>query len=189
MQLTLQIVLPMAVIWALSEWGIFFATYSARQSRQHDRKTLALIIGSTSLAAGFALLFWWLGWGRFPVSHAFVPFIGLSLMIVGLALRWSAILTLKRFFTINVAVLENHQLITHGPYRFIRHPSYTGTLLCLLGIGLALENVLSLLLIFGIPLVALLHRIRVEERVLTDVFQDDYQAYCKRTARLLPRVF
>lgn len=189
MQLTLQIVLPMAVLWSLSEWGIFFATYSARQSRQHDRKTLAFMISSTGLAAGLALLFWWLGWGRFPASHAAVPFIGLGLMIAGLALRWSAILTLKRFFTINVAVLENHQLITHGPYRFIRHPSYTGTLLCLLGIGLALENALSLLLIFGIPLVALLNRIRVEERVLSDAFQEDYADYSRRTARLLPRVF
>lgn len=184
-----QIVLPMSAVWMASEWGIFFATFSSRQARQHDRHSLAFVISGTGLASVLALFLWWQGIGRFPVSYAAVPWIGIALMILGLGLRWSAILTLKRFFTINVAVTGDHQLITHGPYRIVRHPSYTGTLMCLLGIGLALENVLSLLLLLGVPLATLIFRIKVEEAVLNKLFGRDYEAYSARTSRLVPGVF
>lgn len=189
MTLSNSVILTLSALWVVSEFGIYFSTFSARQAKQHDRHTLNLMIAGSFLASMIALFCWWKGIGRFPFSHPLVPLAGVAVMLGGLALRWWAILTLKRFFTINVAVVEDHQLITHGPYRFMRHPSYTGTLTCLLGIGLAFENVISLLFLFGIPFIGLLFRIKVEEAVLEKVFGTDYAAYCQRTSRLIPGVF
>lgn len=183
------VVLTLSALWLASEFGIYVSTFSARQAKQHDRQSLNLMIGGTFLSSAIALFSWWHGFGRFPVTHPLLPIAGVMLMFMGLALRWSAILTLRRFFTINVAVAQDHQLITHGPYRFMRHPSYTGTMICLLGIGLSFENWICLLLLVGVPLTALLFRIKVEEAVLTQVFGTDYEAYCRRTSRLLPGVY
>ena len=58
---------------------------------------------------------------------------GVVLFVAGLLLRWWAIIVLGRFFTVDVSIAEGHELIESGPYRFIRHPSYTGALLAFLG--------------------------------------------------------
>lgn len=65
---------------------------------------------------------------------------GLVFFIIGIALRWYPIVKLGRFFTVNVAIAKDHQLVESGPYRFVRHPSYTGALLAFLGFGLSLGN-------------------------------------------------
>lgn len=186
---TAQIALSLSGLWMLAEVGLYAVTYSRDQARRHDRRTLALMIALTGAATLVALVAWARGWGRFPSSLGVLPLAGLASMGAGLTLRWASILTLRRFFTINVAVLPGHRLVTHGPYRYLRHPSYTGTLTCLFGIGLALENLIALLILVGAPLVALLMRIRVEESVLRGTFGPDYDRYCQRTARLLPGVF
>lgn len=183
------LVLPMSALWVAAELVLYTRTYSARQARRHDRRTLATMIAATTVASVLALGFWQLGWGRFPVSHPSVPLLGAGLLFAGLGLRVAAIGTLKRFFTINVALVPDHRLVTHGLYRYVRHPGYAGTMACLLGIGLALENAIALPLLVGVPFMALLMRIQVEEAVLLEAFGDDYAAYCRRTARLLPGVF
>ena len=64
--------------------------------------------------------------------------------VVGIAIRWYAIVYLGRFFTVNVAIAADHRLIDSGPYRFVRHPSYIGALMAFLGLGLTLGNWVSL---------------------------------------------
>jgi len=106
----------------------------------------------------------------------------------GLALRWSAILTLGRFFTADVAIHQDHRVVDAGPYRYIRHPSYTGLLLAFLGLGVFFDNWLSVgVLIVPITL-AILHRIRLEESVLCATLGAPYYAYRARTKRLIPHV-
>ena len=189
MDLAKVVVLPLSALWALSEFGIFWATFSARQTKQHDRHSLALVIGVTTVAVAIALTLWWKGIGRIESSHPAIPLLGIAFVVAGLALRWTAILTLKRFFTINVAIVEGHQLITSRPYRFLRHPSYTGSLASLLGIAIALQNWWCLLVLVGVPLAAFLFRIRVEEAVLSNAFGTSYEDYCRRTSRLIPGVY
>ncbi len=74
--------------------------------------------------------------------------VGLLLICLGLALRWISILQLKKYFTVTVTISEDHQLIREGLYKYIRHPSYTGSLLSFFGLGIAFNNWLSLLIIF-----------------------------------------
>ncbi len=104
-------------------------------------------------------------------------------------LRWYAIFHLGRLFTPKVAIAADHRLIVTGPYRRLRHPSYTGALFVFFGIGLCLGNWISMLIII-IPLLAVYGlRIQEEENALLAAFGDEYRAYQKRTARILPFIF
>ncbi|MDR2984965.1 MAG: isoprenylcysteine carboxylmethyltransferase family protein [Nocardiopsaceae bacterium] len=115
--------------------------------------------------------------------------VGEIVAISGIALRVWSILTLDRFFTFVVGIAEDHRLVQHGPYRVLRHPGYAGALLTLAGCGIAMGNWLSLLLIIVGPAVALGVRIGVEEASLAAALGTEYQAYTRRTARLIPRVW
>jgi protein-S-isoprenylcysteine O-methyltransferase Ste14 len=106
-----------------------------------------------------------------------------------LALRWTAILTLGRFFTPNVAVQAGQRIIRTGVYRYVRHPAYSGLLLAFLGVGAAFDNWLSLSVIFIPVVAALLYRIRVEESVLAELLGREYTDYCQATKRLLPGIY
>ncbi len=114
---------------------------------------------------------------------------GLFLFGLGIMLRWWAISHLGRFFTIDVAIATDHQLIDTGPFRFVRHPSYSGALLAFIGFGLILGNWASLIALILPVFLVFLYRIRVEERVLTDAFGDEYRAYSARTSKLVPGLF
>ena len=93
------------------------------------------------------------------------------------------------FFTTTVAVAAEQTVIEAGPYRLVRHPSYTGFLITLLGFGLSLtNNWLSVLVIMGGALLGFSYRIYVEERVLQEHLGQRYQEYMRRTKRLIPFV-
>jgi protein-S-isoprenylcysteine O-methyltransferase Ste14 len=110
------------------------------------------------------------------------------LMYAGIALRLYAMIVLGAFFTTTVAVAPEQPVIDSGPYRRIRHPSYTGFLLILLGFGLSLMNWLSLLVIMGCALIGFGYRIRVEEDALQEQLGQRYREYMRRTKRLIPFV-
>jgi protein-S-isoprenylcysteine O-methyltransferase Ste14 len=114
---------------------------------------------------------------------------GLLVMAAGLALRAWSIVTLGRFFTYAVGVQEGHRVVEDGPYRVLRHPSYTGLLMAFAGAGLALDNWLALAAIVLLPLAAVLVRIRVEEAALARRLGDAYRSYSARTRRLVPGVW
>lgn len=115
--------------------------------------------------------------------------VGIVIFAIGIVLRWYSIIHLGRFFTVNVAIAADHQLIDTGPYRFVRHPSYTGALLAFVGFGLVMRNWASLLAI-SLPIgLAFLYRITVEEQALTQALGDRYRAYIQRTKRLIPFVY
>lgn len=105
--------------------------------------------------------------------------LGLLLMATGMGLRFRAIQVLAQFFTVDVGIREDHTLIHHAPYRWLRHPSYTGALMTFLGFALALGNIWSLLALMLPVTAAFLCRIRIEERVLAEAFPDQYPDYAR----------
>jgi protein-S-isoprenylcysteine O-methyltransferase len=115
--------------------------------------------------------------------------VGLLVFVAGLALRWYAIIYLGRFFTVNVAIAADHRVIDSGPYRYLRHPSYTGALAAFLGLGLCLANWLSLACAIIPVSAAFWWRIRVEEAALVNGLGDNYRDYMRRTRRLIPGIF
>jgi protein-S-isoprenylcysteine O-methyltransferase Ste14 len=111
---------------------------------------------------------------------------GLLVMWAGLGLRFWAVRVLGSSFRTTVEVDEGQAVVDRGPYRWIRHPSYTGMLLIVTGLGLAYGNWLSLALLLVLTVVRLLPRIAVEERVLTSTLGRPYAEYRAHTKRLVP---
>jgi len=116
-------------------------------------------------------------------------YLGLALMLTGLGLRAYAIRQLGRYFTPEVAILPGQHVVDKGLYRYLRHPSYTGTFITILGYGLALTNGLSLAILLVLPGLAYAFRMRVEEAALREAFGDEYRDYMRRTKRLIPFIF
>jgi protein-S-isoprenylcysteine O-methyltransferase Ste14 len=116
-------------------------------------------------------------------------FAGIFLMILGTAFRWYCVRVLGKYFTFDVATHNGQVLIEVGPYRYIRHPSYSGALMTLLGFGLALGNWAGLAAVLSCMGLAYGYRIPVEEAALTAALGDTYKQYQKRTWRLIPLVF
>ena len=115
--------------------------------------------------------------------------LGICLMLVGIVIRVSAVLTLRKAFTLNVQVTSRQKLITSGLYRKIRHPAYTGSILSLLGIALALRNLISVGIVLVCCLVCYQIRIAVEEVALEIRFKEEYILYKHNTYKLFPYIF
>jgi protein-S-isoprenylcysteine O-methyltransferase Ste14 len=114
---------------------------------------------------------------------------GLVVMWVGLALRVWAIATLGRAFRTTVEVDAGQAVVATGPYRRLRHPSYSGLLLIAIGFGAGSGSWLGLVVCALLPVPALLWRIHVEEAELAAVIGERYRAYQRQTKRLIPGVW
>jgi protein-S-isoprenylcysteine O-methyltransferase len=115
--------------------------------------------------------------------------LALVLLVSGLAVRWVAVLSLGRFFTVDVALHEQHALVDTGVYRYVRHPSYTGLLVAFAGLGVFFGNWVGLSAVTLPVAAAVLVRIRTEEAALLEGLGVSYAAYCAKTKRLLPCVY
>ena len=115
--------------------------------------------------------------------------LGIAIVVAGVALRAFAIVTLGRFFRRTVTIEPGQRLVRAGPYRVVRHPSYAGLVLAVGGLGLAFGSWFGAAVALLCMLLALLPRIRVEERALRQAFGAEYDDYARSTARLVPRVW
>jgi protein-S-isoprenylcysteine O-methyltransferase Ste14 len=169
-------------------WRARMRTWSASAGGRLREWTFFLIVVAIAAAVIGALSLvrlsqFTIGGGRLTLV------IGEALAVAGIALRVWAILTLDRFFTFVVGISADHRVVQRGPYRLLRHPGYAGALLTLLGIGIAVRNWLSLLVIVAVPALALAIRITAEEAALAGALGAEYRAYADRTARLIPRIW
>jgi len=112
---------------------------------------------------------------------------GVALVAAGLALRVWSIRTLGRYFTATVGLQQGQTVVTRGPYRFVRHPSYTGALLAVLGVVLALGSPIAIAVVVLLVVPAYLFRIWVEEQALSASLGAEYRAWKVRTPAFLPR--
>jgi len=113
--------------------------------------------------------------------------LGLFLMVAGMALRWYSIQVLGTSFTCEVSTRPGQEVIQTGPYRWIRHPSYTGGLITVLGVLVCCVNWASLPALL-VALGGYAYRIRIEERALARDLGPAYEDYMRRTKRLIPFV-
>lgn len=175
--------------WAVSEILGPVRWSRLREGSQRDQGTFLLSVLGGSLGAGLALLFpLLLPAARLPWQP--LPFfVGSALVCIGAGWRWYAIRTLGRFFTATIIIQDHHSVVQEGPYKLVRHPSYSGVIVLILGIGFMIGNALSLLLLTTSVLVGILYRIRVEEQELLRHFGEVYADYMQRTKRLIPFVF
>ena len=177
-------------IFVVLEQRIRLKSWFNRSGAREDRGSLLVVI--IAVAAGVAGGF--LVAGVAPaaaISEARWPIfvLGVALMCAGIALRQWAIVLLGRFFTVDVRVHAEQTVVERGPYRWLRHPSYTGLIVTFLGIGLALGNWAALPLLVVVPTAGLVVRIRAEERALLDGLGEPYRRFAATRARLIPGVW
>ncbi len=122
----------------------------------------------------------------FPPS---VADIGTAFVAVGIVVRLSAVLTLKKAFTLHVQTAAGQHLVKSGLYHTVRHPAYSGSILSLLGVALAFRNIAAVCLVLLCCLICYGARIRVEEKALQARFGKEYADYKRGTSSLLPYIF
>jgi protein-S-isoprenylcysteine O-methyltransferase Ste14 len=115
--------------------------------------------------------------------------VGMAILLPALVLRGWTFKTLGQYFTHTVMVSSDQQVITAGPYRVLRHPSYTAILLACIGIGLASANWADLAALLLLTLIPLLWRIHIEEHALLATLGDRYRGYAAQHKRLVPLVW
>ena len=175
------------LLWMILELIASRTKRSGDRSHARDRGSYGLIVALLfiGLTLDFTLS------ARLPQAailwrRSLVFFSGIGLMLAGVAFRWWAIATLGKFFTFDVAVQSTQKVVDSGPYRYIRHPSYTGALMTQLGIGLALGNWAGLLALMVCMAIAYSYRISVEEQALAAALGEPYRQYMQRTSRIIP---
>jgi protein-S-isoprenylcysteine O-methyltransferase Ste14 len=176
--------------WIVSEVFVAVATRTRRSHGNVQDRGSQLILWIVILASVTAC-----EWVRhivppniFGGAHWLLP-ASVAVMVAGLAIRWTAILTLGKSFSANVAIRDAQKVHRTGLYRFVRHPSYLGLMLVFLAIGLHARNWISLALALLPPTLALLYRIHIEEGALSEAFGEEYAAYSRDTKRLVPGIF
>ena len=177
-------------IWLIPEIIHTFSYPIEAGSRANDgysNLVVRLCLGSSILLANWlirvqtwATIFW----------HPILIFgIGVALVLGGVAFRWYAIHVLGKYYSVQLGVQPGQTVMRDGPYRWIRHPSYTGSLITTLGFGFAFTNWLCLVSVPLIVLIGYSYRATVEERMLVTALGDPYKEYIKNTKRFIPFVY
>jgi protein-S-isoprenylcysteine O-methyltransferase Ste14 len=176
--------------WVLGEIAVAIFTYTRpTRGKVQDRGTQILlwivIFGS-----------FWIGGSMhshfpfdMPGRHTVLVPLAIALIAAGLAIRATAIFTLGRAFSANVATRASQTLNRSGLYRLVRHPSYLGLEIIFLAAGVHSRTWACLAVEFIPPTLALLYRIHVEEKVLLGAFGEDYVEYSRTTKRLIPGIY
>jgi protein-S-isoprenylcysteine O-methyltransferase Ste14 len=175
------------LMWVLIEYPRVHR-YHVQPARDWDKYSarlwdIANLLEPIGMVLGFCNV------GRIQSGSTALGWLGLSVLIAGITIRWTAINTLGKYFTSTVLIKTDHQLIRTGLYKYLRHPAYAGALLAHLGLGLSFANWFSLGF-SSIPFfVAASYRMRVEEQALEEAFGAEYAAYSQTTKRLIPRLY
>ena len=180
----------LGLIFGLSELGLSLLRRSGGGTQtRDDRGSLRLIWTVIVIAMAVAvLLSKFVPQARMPMTAA-LYMAGFATFCAGLLLRWYSILYLGKYFTVDVAIAADHRVIDRGPYRFIRHPSYTGVLLGFLGLSLCTGNWASMIVLMTAVSVVFMRRIHIEEHVLQTALGQPYVDYMRRTKRLIPFIY
>jgi len=178
------------IFWATFLWAYFPEVRLIMRSRPEpgqatDRGSMAIILIAGWIA--YPIAFSLAASKRFHLSHEKFWFLfGLALLIAGSLLRRYCWRVLGQFFTGNVKIRQGQSVIQHGPYRWIRHPSYTGGMMMHVGCGLALANLMSAVVLFVCSAAGYLYRVHVEEKALAAGLGEAYRDYMQHTKRFVP---
>jgi protein-S-isoprenylcysteine O-methyltransferase Ste14 len=181
--------IALSVVWFGSEVILAWVKRSLPSDQRFDNSSVRALWTTIIVSVTLGVIVGNQRIGYVGGGSPLFPMAGSAVIILGLLVRWAAIFSLKRQFTVDVAIRKDHRLITGGIYRIVRHPAYAGLLLSFLGLGITFANIISLAVIFLPICSAFLYRIRVEEKVLGTRFGDEYVRYAQSTKRIIPGLY
>ncbi|MEA2706722.1 MAG: hypothetical protein QOH22_1510 [Gemmatimonadaceae bacterium] len=176
-------------VWAfLPEWKVVQGgREGAKEAGSKDSGSLKVIVAGMWLALILAYPLAFVSAWAFPQNWQLPLFIfGVLLILLGSLLRRYCWRTLGKYFTGDVKATPDQLVISTGPYRWVRHPSYTAGMIMFIGIGLALGSWFSFGLLTIATIATYSYRVAVEERVLLETIGEPYGAYMKQRKRFIP---
>ncbi|WP_159474708.1 isoprenylcysteine carboxylmethyltransferase family protein [Dyadobacter sp. 3J3] len=177
------------VIWFLSETLLNRLLRSKSTDKQNADKNSLLIIWITVVATIILAMYISINY-YFPIyPNIIIRYIGLGIIVLGIVLRIAAVLSLGKFFTVDVTIREDHKLKKDGVYKYLRHPSYFASLLSFIGFGLSINSWPGLILIVIAVMAVFIFRIKIEEKILIGQFGDEYVDYKKNTKGIIPFIY
>lgn len=178
------------IFWIATEFGIFLLS---RISDKKDRKSSMYDnmsvygISATNIISCLIVLF---GVQYMQVNlPSVVAWVGIILLYFGVVLRIYSVWTLRKFFTVSVEIKTGHELIRKGPYQYLRHPSYSASILSLIGMQIGLRSFAGFLISSALACLAYSYRIHVEEEAMANNFGANYDIYKKETNCIIPFIF
>ena len=190
---------PLIVVWpyALGFWCAAVWLYwlhfrlfhkAGRSDGVQDAGTLRLIVIVGRIAEVVAVVLAFVLPAAGMANQVESYFVGVALIFGGAGLRLHCMRMLGARFTPYVVVTSDQTVVETGAYRWVRHPSYTAGMIIMLGLGLALGNWASIVVLLTSAVALYIHRVGVEERTLLAVLGDAYASYMRRTKRFIPFV-
>jgi protein-S-isoprenylcysteine O-methyltransferase Ste14 len=185
----MSLLVYLSYFFFISEFVLMLSkrTKKSNTSKRGDKGSLLILWLSVMipLTAGFFIINF--GFGNF--TGIFYYYAGIIIFAAGMIIRWIAILQLKKSFTVDVSVNKEQLLKTDGLYKRIRHPSYLGLILILAGLSVSMCNYITFLVIVIPIFFAVLYRISVEEKLLSEEFGEKYKNYKKTTKKIIPGIY
>ena len=179
------------IFWLWWGWGLYWMLAAMRNKMTRRREPLASRLAHMlPLALGAALLAWpqprWsvLAWRLWPPSPA-AYWMGVALIVAGLAFAIWARVHLGGNWSGTVTVKQEHELIRSGPYGYVRHPIYTGLITALIGTTVASGTVHAAIGL-AIIVVAFVRKSRTEEDFMRETFPGEYPRYSAEVPALIP---
>lgn len=184
------------VFWAVDIWAFLpemkivrRGFESGKRADSKDSGSMKVLLAGMGLATLIAYPIAFVKAWSFPESWQLPLFVvGVLLIFLGSMLRRYCWRTLGEYFTGDVSVKPDQPIISSGPYRLVRHPSYTAGMMMYIGIGFALGSWLSLALLTITTVATYSYRVLVEERVLLDALGQPYDAFLKGRKRFIPYI-
>jgi len=191
MNIEILILIIASAVWIFAELYLVFRDNIRGKGRTTiDRRTRYYNFVSLIIAISCAAIISWIPLFQFNRRGTSIIFwIGILIICLGLFLRYWSIHLLGKYFSTTIELEDSQKIIQKGPYKWIRHPSYSGIILFCIGYGLAVQNWLSLIIAISLPTIALLNRIKIEEETLAKGLGADYEVYQKKTKKLIPGVW
>src|SRR6266480_1187007 len=194
---------PLPFVWpyALVFWGVNIWAFipemkivqlgleGAKREGSQDSGSVRVLLSGMWIAMALAYPLAFVRPFAFPPRVQLPMFaVGISLILLGSLLRRYCWRTLGEYFTGEVRARPDQPVISSGPYRLVRHPSYTAGMMMFIGIGLALGSWVSALLLTISSITTYTYRVSIEERALLETIGEPYGVYMKDRKRFIPYI-
>lgn len=182
---TITLVIAAFCIWLTQP---VFSMKETKENREEDRFSILFILVAASVSIVSANVEWATNYPAHE-SNTAITILGFCMIVIGIIIRVWSIRTLGKYFTATVLLQQKQTLITSGPYRIVRHPSYLGAFLSIVGCAVFLNAYISILVAAAFMCTSYIVRIRAEEKVMIQYFGNEYIEFSKKTRRLFPFIW